>query len=40
MWFKIKILLKYSLYSGYFDVFFLLTALAIINQMKHVISTW
>ena len=30
---------RYSLYSSYFDVFCLLTALAIIYQMKHVIST-
>ena len=35
----LKIILKYSLYSTNFDVLSLLTALAIIHQMKHVIST-
>ena len=35
-----KIILKYSLYSSNFDVFCLLTALAIIYQMKNVISNW
>ena len=34
-----KIILKYSLHSSNFDVFWLLTALAIIYQMKQAIST-
>ena len=35
---SLSIILKYSSYSSNFDVFCLLTALAIIYQMKHVIS--
>ena len=34
-----KKILKYSLYSSNVDVFCLFTALAIMYQMKHVIST-
>ena len=31
-------ILKYSLHSSYFDVYCILTVLAIIYQMKHVIA--